>query len=235
MKFLVLLFTCLLLFSISLSSMHKNKKKRTMSKTKYLNRFKWPIQATSTPANDWGNQATIYLDRHAPDCGIGAICQFHLRRPMWNSLRYDTQCIMPANCDNNCRSKIQNLDYRYCSWHNTPKNDLGNWAGKSTNYLDRHHVRCPNNKVLVKFQLKSDWGVRKVWYNFKCCPAEVRNCASHRTSLQSYGNMGNIYLDRQVVKVPNCQNQAMTGFRLLSIYNRQSFQYHVDYCDVTGR
>ena len=230
MKFIAII----LLFSMLISSTLTHKE-ISMSLTMYRNRFKWPTKLTRTGNNDWGNQATIYLDRHAVNCGIGAVSQFHLRRGTWNTIRYDIQCLMPINCDRRCPQAVKRLDRRYCSYHNTPQNVLGSWVGRSTNYLDRHHVKCPRGKVLTYFVLKSNWSIHKVWYHYKCCPASTRNCRSYKTPLQSYGNMGNIFLDRQKVKVPNIRRQAMTGFRLLSVYNRQSFQYLVNYCDVTGR
>jgi len=230
MKFITILILCSILFSSAYAG-----KGYFMSLTTYKNRFKWPTKLTQTGANDWGNQATIYLDRHAVNCGIGALAQFHLRRPNIYQIRYDAMCIMPINCNRRCPQAVNRLDRRYCSYHNTPQNVLGNWVGLSTNYLDRHHVKCPRGKVLTYFVLKSNWNIRKIWYHYKCCPAATRNCRSYRTPLQSYGNMGNIFLDRQKVKVPNIRRQAMTGFRLLSVYNRQSFQYLVNYCDVTGR
>ena len=206
-----------------------------MSMSKYMKRFQWPIKNTSTPNNAWGSQQTIYLDRHAPDCGIGAISQFHLRRGTPTTIRYDTQCIMPQGCDQKCPAAIKQIDSKECPTHSTPKNILGNWTGLSTNYLDRHHVKCPAGKVLTYFRLRSNWSIRKIWYTYKCCPAETGKCGTYKTPLQIYGNMGNIYLDRQRVKTPNIRTQAMTGFRLLSIYPRRSFQYLVHYCEVTGR
>lgn len=233
MKCLALFFITSLLVSITCSH------KRTLSLNKYLNRFKWSVQKTSTRDNDFGNEATIYLDRHAPNCDIGAISQFHLQRAQssgrWNRIRYDTWCIMPAGCNKRCPNTIRQIDRRYCQYKNTPPNDLGSWTGRSTNYLDRHYVKCPANTVLTSFQLVSNWRSHKINYRYRCCPAKVSNCRSYNTANQAYGDMGNIYLDRQWVKTPNINTQAITGFRLLANYSSRTFHYQVDYCTVVGR
>ena len=153
MKFLAILLVC----SILLQSSFSSKRSHTMSFSKYNNRYRWPISHLHTNNNDWGNQATIFLDRHEPDCKIGAISQFRLIRPTPSTIRYDIVCLMPLNCKKKCPAAIRKIDQRYCSNHKTNKNDLGNWGGMSTNYLDRHDVQCPHGKVLTKFGLKTDW------------------------------------------------------------------------------
>ncbi len=203
----------------------------------YLGRFQWPLRGVHTRNNDWGGGRTIYLDRHRSDCGIGAVAQFHYVRKKfqrrWTRFRYDTVCIMPIHCINKCPASIRKLDRTMCKFLHTRPNKLGVWGGLSTNYLDRHYVKCPTRMVLTNFKFMTHG--RRVYYHYRCCPARMISCHSYNTPLKAYGNFSTIYLDRQVVKVPNVKTMAMTGFRLLTNYHRKGFYYHVDYCVVKGR
>jgi len=233
MKFLVILFTISLLIGVSVSSSRAT----TSATTQYMNRFTWPLRGTNTRDNHWGGGRTIYLDRHRSDCGIGAIAQFKYERRKDSGrkltrFRYSTMCIMPTNCVNKCPASIKRLDNTLCKWRKTRPNILGNWGGLSTNYLDRHYVKCPANHVLTNFKLVTQ--NRKVYYHFRCCPAKVLSCGSYNTPLKPYGNLSTASLGQQIVKVKNVRTQAMTGFRLLTNYSRKGCYYHVDYCTVKG-
>ncbi len=211
----------------------------TMNLNRYMNRYKWPVKIRRTRNNDWGGQRTIYLDRHAVNCGIGALSRFHLQRAKyrgrWIRIRYDAWCLMPVNCNRRCPATIVKIDRKYCKWRHTRPNILGKWMGLSTNYLDRHYLRCPVHYVITYFRLRSNWHSHKIYYHYRCCPAKVTGCRRYYTKYQAYGNMGNIYLDRQWVHAPNWHTQAIRGFRLLSNYHRHAFRYLVDYCTVRGR
>jgi len=232
MKFLVFLITISLII-VSLTRVHSLKK----STLQYLNRFQWPVKQTFTRSNNWGGGRTIYLDRHRSNCGIGAVSQFQYKRQKvngkWTKFRYQTVCIMPKNCINKCPESLKKLDDKLCKYHKTKPDVLGDWGGLSTNYLDRHYVKCPGNFVLNNFKMQTE--NRKVFYHYRCCPAKVLSCSSYTTPIKSYGNLGNQVLESQVVKVPNIKTMAMTGFRLLTNESQRGFQYHVDYCVVEGR
>lgn len=234
MKFLVVLASICLLGSVTLLEL---KRTTVTSQSQYMNRYKWPVRGVHSKANDWGGGRTIYLDRHRSDCDIGAISQFHYVRKKafgkWTRFRYDTVCLMPTNCVNKCPASIRKLDQSMCKEMNTRPNILGVWGGLATNYLDRHYVKCPPRFVLTSFKMVTK--NQRIHYNYKCCPSNITNCKSYNTKLQSYGNFSTIYLDRQVVKVPNVRTMAMTGFRLLANYKKKGFYYHVDYCDLRGR
>jgi len=74
----------------------------------------------------------------------------------------------------------------------------------------------------------------QVHYHFRCCPAKLLNCKSYSTTITDFGDYGTIYLDRQIVKVPNIFKQAMTGFKLNVDYGKHSYTYRVSYCDLVG-
>ena len=93
----------------------------------------------------------------------------------------------------------------------------------------RHHAHHHKKKPVPKVTKAG-----KVQYKYKCCPAKVTHCKHYYTKSTSYGNFGNIYLDRQHVKTPLIDTQAITGFRLLNNYSKRSWRYKVEYCTITG-
>ena len=238
MKYLIFLLYTFLLFLPQVLLRTSNQSQYS----KYLNRFQhWPIKSLSTPANDWGNSATIYLDRHNINCGIGAINEFHYQRVGNLKFKYDYKCIMPKNCENNryCVQKTIDYDKKKCLKKTTKLNVIPSQAGRHVNYLDRHYVNCDapakgSNKgyVLTQFHL-----ARKpplIQYDYTCCPAKVSNYKTIYTTWTKFDNYGSIYLDRQVVKVPDPKNQAIVGFKLDVNYGKKTFRYTVNVVNVTG-
>lgn len=228
-------FALLVCFFIFVESESRNKNKVSKRKySNYLNRFRrdWPLQLKSTNANDWGNSATIFLDRHEVNCDIGAVTSFRLTRPKPDQISYNYKCIYPQNCKADCETAIKKLDTQKCIVKSTPVNDIGNEYGKSTNYLDRHYVKCDTGFVLTKF--KFGRMPPKIKYDYTCCPAKVEACSSFNTGITDFGDYGSIYLDRQDLKAPDEKNQAITGFKLNTDYGKHGYSYTIDFCKVTG-
>jgi len=201
---------------------------------RYMNRFggPFPVKVLSTPVNDWGNSATIYLDRHNLDCKAGVMNWFHYKRNGNNKFNYEYGCAMPRKCDAFCEKKIRAIDSQKCKLLTTPANKIGNQNGKSTNYLDRHHLKCPTNYALQGFQFQRKQP--NILFKYKCCPAKLTNCKTLDTPNSDFGDYGTIYLDRQRVSVPDPRTQAITGFQLHTDYKKHGYSYKLEYCTITG-
>ena len=109
--------------------------------------------ASFTPANDWGQGNTVFLDRHNVQCPAGNVLNdWHVTRPSQDTIRIDYKCV-PAPGLGNC----ENLT--------TPWNDEG---GGNSVYLDRHAVQCPNNKMLTQWHLVRK-GDGNYHIEYSCC------------------------------------------------------------------
>jgi len=109
-----------------------------------------PITKT-TPLNDEGAGALIYLDRHDVKCDDGfGLSGMHLKRSGNNTFQYEYSCA-PVPKLGNCVAKT------------TPSNDVGGVI-----YLDRHDVKCDANQVLSRAHVVND-GNNKIHYEYTCC------------------------------------------------------------------
>ncbi len=232
MKLTTLVILISLFSSITMKSMITRSKRSNLSA--YLSRFKFnfPNVNKHTVANNWGNGATIYLDRHNVNCDIGALTSFHYKRQGGTRFMYDYSCINPIGCSGGCAGKIRVLDKKKCKNMHTPFNILGKQYGKSTNFLDRHNLQCPVGMVMkgFKFQRKPP----QVTYLYTCCPAKLKNCKTFKTKPTDYGDFSTIYLDRQMVSVSDRKTQAITGIHLTTDYKRHGYVYQISYCTING-
>jgi hypothetical protein len=111
-----------------------------------------PVRFT-TPANDWGNGNTIYLDRHNVQCASGMLQRWHLYRPS-GQIAFEYWCAPVA------------LNTATCQDLTTGWNSNG---GGQVNFLDRHPVACPTNKVLTRWQLQTDNPNSLMRIAYRCC------------------------------------------------------------------
>ena len=234
MKFVATIAIILTLFSCLICRKYK------MSTARYLTRFSqsFPNISKSTEKS-WASGKTTYLERHHINCGIGALTGFHYQRVGKIRIKYDYQCIYPKSCNKKCQDKIKEKDKTRCKTHQTPLNNI-----KSTNYLDRHRLKCPVSYVLqsfrfarkprASFHLRQHASTPKGYFHYTCCPAKLTNCKSFNTKATSYGDFSTHYLDKQNVSVPDPKTQAITGFKLNTSYPKHGYTYTVDYCTVTG-
>ena len=103
----------------------------------------------STPCNDRGT--SIYLDRHALDCGEGrALQRFQLRPCALNKMKIDYSCV---NVNINT-----GVDVKYAA-RDTPWNDRGNGH---TIFLDRHSVDCGGSGVVQRFRLSHNGRTKQI-------------------------------------------------------------------------
>ncbi len=105
----------------------------------------------STNLENDGMGNTIYLDRHHLKCKENeALGRFQLKTNASN-IKYDYEC--------------RNVGLTDLTEHHTKFENDGN--GQNI-YLDRHNVKCPDNKVLNSFQLKRNTNGDKYRYDYTC-------------------------------------------------------------------
>lgn len=96
----------------------------------------------------------INLEEHPIDCKDSAIQQFQLYTPENDKLQYKYRCSSAKHSDD-CTNKETN-------WNESQKN---NW---NVRYLDRHNVKCTEDRVLTKVQLETNDN-NQVRYKYTCC------------------------------------------------------------------
>jgi hypothetical protein len=57
----------------------------------------YSLRDAQTPANDWGEGNSVYLDRHTVDCDDDGLNQFKLGRPQEDQINYSYKCLEGIN------------------------------------------------------------------------------------------------------------------------------------------
>lgn len=224
---IVFSFSIIKSFSLNMKNLNKLKKiKKVLNTNK--NNIRLKITSVSrdvkfnskTNPNDWGNNSIFYLDRHNVDCGPRQIMQgFHLFRPKENQIAYEYACL-------NSSSVLTPYYSDQTPWNETSNNERG-----STNYLDRHNVKCKNGYGLQQFKLIRNG--RKIAYAYRCAQIKYKNCKTEKTQ-ETWGNniFETIYLDRQRLDVG--KGQALTQYKLLTRYANGGvfYQYLFTSCEL---
>jgi hypothetical protein len=119
-----------------------------------------PLEAQkNTGSNDWGNNNTIYLDRHTMDCGNKAIGQFRLNRPANNTIMYNYKC-SGKEATGTCREDLI-----------VTSTKTGHSKSKTTS-LDDVHPKCNDDEVLTKVQFlrhNPNTSNETGSYKYTCC------------------------------------------------------------------
>jgi hypothetical protein len=114
----------------------------------------------NTGSNDEGQNNTIFLDRHAMDCGKKAIGQFRLNRPAAGQIMYQYRCSGKATTGT-CREGLVAASTK-----------TGHSSTKTTS-LDDVHPKCNDDEVLTKaqFQIHQIPGEPDTTgsYKYTCC------------------------------------------------------------------
>ena len=223
----LVIFVAINIFFVSLTSAMKREKieERTRSdKNKEKSTSDSKQFQSRTGGNDWGNGSVYFLDRHSLDCGAGKVLQgFHLYRPAWNLIAYEFAC-------KNHLGVLGDTYNDQTRWNDTDGNER-----TSTNYLDRHDVRCRGGYALQQFKLIRNG--RQIAYQYRCVQINSQNCVSARTN-ESWGNRNhsyeNIYLDRQNVNAGD--GRALTQFKLNSNYRNGGvfYTYEITHCQLAN-
>ena len=120
----------------------------------------------STPVNDYGGGATIFLDRHTPDCGNQPFNSLKLNRPSDTTMKFDYTCSTGGNLSNPVQQSIP------------PQED----GGASTIYLDRQNIQCPADSALTKLHLTRPSG-STISFDYSCAKnATPLNCRQLTTT-----------------------------------------------------
>jgi hypothetical protein len=219
MKFLIIVIICLFGFSMSLRRKSKKSLENSVPSAKLF----------YTQKHDWDNGKIWFLDSHKLNCPLGsAISNFKLTRPSKTQLSYKYECVT-----NNAISTDATLIISKSTHYDSSHGDY------STNYLDRHHVQCPKNHVLVDFKLvdggKDD---KQLQYQFKCSPATVSSCVTKTTKKTNAGSKPQtIYLEKQSVG-PGFgtvgANQVLAGFQMHSKYKPNKMWYQYTLCTLAN-
>jgi hypothetical protein len=112
-----------------------------------------PSVDRETPWNDYGGGNTIYMDRHALDCGTGNVLTQLRLGAANNQIQYKYKCA-PAKKTLTCRDL------------STPLNDDG---GGNTIYMDRHVPACGPNEAMSKLRYARGPDGRTGQYQYTCC------------------------------------------------------------------
>jgi hypothetical protein len=119
-----------------------------------------PLEAQkNTGSNDWGNNNTIYLDRHTMDCGKKAIGEFKLTRPANNKIMYNYKCSGKATTGT-CREDLM-----------VTSTKTGHGNNKTTS-LDDVHPKCNDDEVLTKARFlrhNANTPTETGSYKYTCC------------------------------------------------------------------
>jgi hypothetical protein len=152
-----------------------------------------------TPANDWGNGLTYYLDRHDLNCGEkSTLSQLQLTRPATDKIQYKYTC----NNTIDAGKPIQK---------STPMNDYG---GGQVIFLDRHNIQCDPGQALTEMKLVRNADGRQYQYQYQCSPIpNLSTCVEKETPANELGNNTSIYLDRHNVKCG--EGEVLSGLRFV--------------------
>ena len=113
-------------------------------------------QSTShtTTINDSGGGSVVFLDRHDVKCPDNQVM---------------SNLTLKSNDDNSSvwyEYDCKNVNATTCETYTTTFAPSG---GGAIEYLDRHHVNCPNDKALNQFRLKRDQDGTNYRYEYTCC------------------------------------------------------------------
>jgi len=188
------------------------------------------IIVKKTEVNDYGNGATIFLDRHHVNCEQGALNGFRFTKKGANNFFYTYKCAFPEECDNKCKAEIDIIDEKACKEFKTPDGKIGNEIGNAIIDLRAHSLKCPPNMVMKGFRFERN--SPKIRYSYTCCRANVKSCTTTNTPQVPYGDFSTKYLAG--LKVDLKKDQVLTGFHLKFDLQKKNMWYKLEVCIITG-
>lgn len=191
-----------------------------------LNKSSQPF-SHNTGMNDAGGGSIFYMDRHNVKCDPGSVLQgFHYIRGGSNQFMYEYNCLTHSSVDKQTNNQKTNFD------------ETASDERSSTNYLDRHDVKCPTGQGLNSFHMiRQPDASNRIAYEYTCSPIKTEKCATGELPWQdgdgSGGERPTYYLDRQVLSLSNLD--VLTAFKLVSKYNgdRISYKYQYSFCTLS--
>lgn len=182
------------------------------------------ISATQYQPTSGGN--IFYLDKHNVKCNAqnsgSALSYFYMDRQKNSSdkMRYEFSCLQS-------HSIAMSLDAKE---HHTTWGPVGNNHSASVNYLDRHHVNCPEGQVLRDFHLQRK--SNDIRYGYHCVHANTLCCKTETLKKHPMGDKTLFYLDRQPVGTLSSTKFAIKGFVLRTSYNPEEMWYTYEKCQI---
>jgi hypothetical protein len=179
------------------------------------------VKSTAWATASSGN--VFFLDRHQPNCkasNVGsALSYFYLDREanFGGNIRYEYSCIQTGSIamKNDAVKKATAWDV------------MGN---HEVNFLDRHHVNCPNGQVLRDFKIERNG--QQIRYTYHCVNATLLCCKDVTLAKNDMGNKSSYYLDRNPVGTLSSTKFAIKGFKLNSQYTPDKIWYTYTKCQV---
>jgi len=212
----------------SLRTEKTRKSKRTTDKTLLT------LIKKSTKTEESGNGSIYYLDRHDMSCDIGVLTEFTFLKEGPYKLKYDFSCVQPLKCDESCIAQLRKHDANTCKTMSTPVNDIGGDDKKSMNFLDRHHVKCPDGMLLTRAKMESKRNPNKIYYNYTCCPHKVEECKEIKTPPTPYKNFSTDVMDKCRVGDPEPLKRGIKEFKMEMDYGKSTFIYKSTTCLIIG-
>jgi len=202
--------------NLSFRSKSKRSKAKYLAEYKSLSKLPLTEQYNKkTDLNDSGNGDIFYLDRHNIECTANsALTAFRLGRQ-------NDKIFYNYNCKTSAAISKKDFVEKTTNFENTDSDSTN-----SANYLDRHHVECPENYILQKFQLIRDGS--KIAYKFRCVKFIGTDCKQAFTD-ETLGakKRETFYLDRQRFLLE--PDRALRGFRLTTRYDGENAFYRYSY------
>jgi hypothetical protein len=128
-----------------------------------------PQRMVRTDPNDDGAGSIFFLDRHSVYCDKGEAMQgFKLSTYPNNKIGYILRCQK--------HSAVSSTD----SYEDqTPWNDTDNDSNSSSQYLDRHYLKCKEGYGIQQFKFLRHEKMIRYWY--KCVKVSSEKCESKTT------------------------------------------------------
>ncbi len=200
--------------------------------TNYLFFIQAQVINFNTPANDDGEGAIVYLDRHDVECPVSHVLQgFDVFRPTDRTISIKYRCI-----------RLQTLtdgvgDYSASTgW----TNDFNNLISRkfSADRIQHIPVACNNNYALKSFKLESRTTLfTEIRFKYVCTPLKMINCSSDSTSERDCYDGQNFTLSNVGFFLGSFN--VLTGFKLdVSYYFRwfnfegRRFRMNYSFCEA---
>jgi len=193
-----------------------------------------------TPANDWGDGQTVYMDRHNAQCGDDQIMTtWKLHRPKSDQINIKYKCcdapmIQVGGTTTTTTTTMMVSSMAACKKYETNLNAQG--GDGETVYFDRHNVQCKDGTAMTGWKLTRGGTHDKIKFAYTCCDMNsnvLGECSEESTKLNDGGGSKwpSIYLDRHKVKCK--KGTAMTGWRLDRGGTRDKYKIKYKCCKVS--
>ena len=181
------------------------------------------------------NKGSIYnLDNHEIACNIGVLSKWELALEGPYKQKFNYSCVQPAKCDANCIEELKKSDAKICKHLTTSPNDINTDDKASINFLDRHDIKCDDNFLLTQVHMQSKKNPNKIFFNFTCCPATVRDCKDQESDWWPYGNMSTEVLNKHACGMADSLRNGLQSFKLQVDYNKKSWSWKFRTCTIVG-